>query len=198
MWELDHKESWVPKNWCFWTVVLDKTLESPLDCMEIQPVNPKGNQSWIFIGRTDDEAEALILWLPDTRSWFTRKDPDDWKDWRQEEKGMTEDEVVGWHLWCTGCEFEQALGVGDAQGGLQCCSSWGCKEWDMTEQPNWIELLKWNDFFLSQFLPTSNKYVCKHTKWLACVGQLYFWVPLIHFLSAYLILLFHRTFQNFN
>jgi len=138
MWELDHKESWVPKNWCFWTVVLDKTLESPLDCMEIQPVNPKGNQSWIFIGRTDDEAEALILWLPDTRSWFTRKDPDDWKDWRQEEKGMTEDEVVGWHLWCDGCEFEQALGVGDAQGGLQCCSSWGCKEWDMTEQPNWI------------------------------------------------------------
>ena len=147
MWELDHKESWAPKNWCFWTVVLDKTLESPLDCMEIQQVNPKGNQSWIFIGRTDDEAEALILWPPDTRSWFTRKAPDAWKDWRQEEKGTTEDEVVGWHLWRDGCEFEQAPGVGDGQGGLQCCSSWGCKKWDMTEQPNWTELLKWNDFF---------------------------------------------------
>ena len=97
MWELDHKESWVLKNWCFWTVVLEKTLESPLDCIEIQPVHPKGNQSWIFIGRTDAKAEAPILWPPDVKSWLIGKDPDAGKDWRQEEKGMTEDEMVGWH-----------------------------------------------------------------------------------------------------
>ena len=105
MWDLDHKESWVLKNWCFWTVVLEKTLESPLDCTEIKPVNPKGNQSWIFIGRTDAEAEVPILWPPD-KSWFTRKDPDTGKDWRQEEKGTTEDEMVGWHHWLDGHEFE--------------------------------------------------------------------------------------------
>ena len=96
MWQLDYKESWVLKNWCFWTVVLEKTLESPLDCKEIKPVNPKGNQLLIFIGRTDAEAEALILWPPDAKNWFTGKDPDAGKDWRQEEKGMTEDEMVGW------------------------------------------------------------------------------------------------------
>ena len=100
MWELDYKESWVlKKNWCFGTVVLEKTLESPLDCKEIQPVHPKGNQSWIFIGRTDAEAEALILWPPDGKSWLIWKDPDAGKDWRQEEKGMTEDKMVGWHYW---------------------------------------------------------------------------------------------------
>ena len=97
MWELDHKERWVPKNWCFWIVVLEKTLESPLDCKEIQPVHPKGNQSWIFIGRTDAEAETPILWSPDANSWLIWKDPDAGKDWRQEEKGTTEDEMVGWH-----------------------------------------------------------------------------------------------------
>ena len=101
MWELDHKESWLPKNWCFWTVMLEKTLESPLDCKETQPVNPKGNQSWMFIGRTDAEAETLILWPPDAKSWLIWKDPDAGKDWRQEEKGMTEDEMVGWHHWLT-------------------------------------------------------------------------------------------------
>ena len=94
MWELDHKESWMPKNWCFWTVVLEKTLESPLDYKEIQPVHPKGNQSWIFIGRTDAEAATLILWPPDAKNWLIWKDPDDGKDWRREEKGMTEDEMV--------------------------------------------------------------------------------------------------------
>ena len=94
---VDHKESWVPKNWCSWTVVLEKTLESPLDCKETQPVNPKGTQSWIFIGRTDAEAEAPMLWPPDTKSWLIGKDPDAGKDWRQEEKGMTEDEMLGWH-----------------------------------------------------------------------------------------------------
>ena len=97
MWELDNKEGWALKNWCFWTVVLEKTLESPLGCKEIQPVNPKGNQSWIFIGRTDAEAEAPILWPPDVKNWFIGKDPVAGKDWRQEEKGTTEDEMVGWH-----------------------------------------------------------------------------------------------------
>ena len=97
MWELDYKESWVPKNWCFWTVVLEKTLESPLDCKEIQPVHSKGNQSWIFIGKTDVEAETLILWPPDAENWLTGKDPDAGKDWRQEEKGTVEDEMVRWY-----------------------------------------------------------------------------------------------------
>ena len=98
-------ESWAPKNWCFWTVVLEKTLESPLDCKEIQPVHPKGDQSWVFIGRTDVEAETPILWPPDAKNWLTRKDPDAGKDWRQEEKGMTEDEMVGWHHQLNGHEF---------------------------------------------------------------------------------------------
>ena len=100
--ELDYKESWAPKNWCFWTVVLEKTLESPLDCTEIKPVNSKGDQSWIFIGRTDAEAEAPILWPPAAKSWLIGKDPDAWKDWRWKEKGMTEDEMVGWHQWLDG------------------------------------------------------------------------------------------------
>ena len=106
LWELDYKESWVPKNWCFWTVVLEKTLESPLDCKEIQPGNPKGDQSWIFIGRTDAEAETPILWPPDAKSWLIGKDPDAGKDWRQKEKGMTEDEMVGWHHCLNRHEFE--------------------------------------------------------------------------------------------
>ena len=106
MWELDYKESWAPKNWCFWTVVLEKTLKSPLDCKEIQPVHPKGDQSWVFIGRTDAEAEAPILWPPDAKNWLNGKYPDVGKDWRQEEKGMTEDEMVGWHHWLDGHEFE--------------------------------------------------------------------------------------------
>ena len=106
MWELDYKESWVPKNWCFWTVVLEKTLESPLDCKKIQPVHPKGSQSWIFIGRTDAEAETPIVWPPDAKSWLIRKDPDAGKDWRREEKGATEDEMVGEHQLLNGHEFE--------------------------------------------------------------------------------------------
>ena len=103
MWESDYKESWALKNWCFWTVVLEKTLDSPLDCKEIQPVHPKGNQSWMFIGRTDAEAETPILWPPDMKSWLIGKDPDAGKDWGQEEKGMTEDEMVGWQslTWWT-------------------------------------------------------------------------------------------------
>ena len=142
MWELDYKETWVLKNWCFWTVVLEKTLESPLHCKEIQPVHPKGNQSWIFIGRTDAEAETPILWPPDGKNWLIGKDSDAGKDCGQEEKGTTEDEMVGWHHQLNGHEFEQALGVGDGQGGLACCSPGGRKESDMYEQLNWTDQLQ--------------------------------------------------------
>ena len=135
MWKLDYKESWAPKNWCFWTVVLEKTLESPFDCKEIQPIHPKGNQSWLFIGRTDAEAETPILWSPDVKNWLIGKDPDAEKDWGQE-KGMKEDKTVGWHHQLNGHEFEQALGVGDGQGSLVCCSLWDRKESDTTEQLN--------------------------------------------------------------
>ena len=114
MWELDHKEGWVLKNWCFWTVMLEKTLESPLDCKEIQPVHPKGNQSWIFIGRVDAEAEISILWPPDGKNRTIGKDPDAGKDWRQEEKGTAEDKMVGWHHQLDGHKLEQAPGVGEA------------------------------------------------------------------------------------
>ena len=138
MWELDYKESWVPKNWCFWTVVLEKTLESPLDC-KIKPVNCKLNQFWMFIGRTDVESQTPILWPPDVKNWLTRKDPDDGKNWKRE-KGTTEDEMVGWHHWLNGQEFEQALGVGDGQGSLVCCSPWGRKELEMVEWLNWTEV----------------------------------------------------------
>ena len=150
MWELDHKESWAPKNWCFWTVVLEKTLESPVDCKEIQPVHPKGDQSWVSIGRTDVEAEIPILWAPDAKSWLIWKDPDAGRDWGQEEKGTTEDEMVGWHHQHNGHGFEWTQQVGDGQGGLACCSSWGCKELDMTEQLNWTELSTF--WFISDFM----------------------------------------------
>ena len=123
IWELDHKEDWSLKKWYFWTVVLEKTLENPLDCKEIKQVNPKGNQSWIFIGRTDAEPEILILWPPDEKNWLIWKDPVAvaGKDWRQEEKGTTEDEMVGWHHWLSGHEFEQALGDDEREGSLACC-----------------------------------------------------------------------------
>ena len=140
MWELDSKVSGMLKNWCFWTVVLEKTLESLLDCKEIQPVYPKGNQSWIFVGRTDVEAETPILWPPDAKKRLIGKDLDAGKDWRQEEKGTTEDEMVGWHHQHNEHEFEQAPGVGDGQGSLGCCSPWGCKESDMTKWLNWTLL----------------------------------------------------------
>ena len=134
MWELGHKEGWTLKNWCFGTVGLEKTVESPLGCKEIQPVNPMGNQSWIFTGRTDDEAEGPILWPPVAKSWFTGKDLDAGKDWRQEKKGTTEDEMVRWHHLLNGHEFEQTLGDSKGQGSLACCSPWGQKELDMTKQ----------------------------------------------------------------
>ena len=140
MWDLGHKESWALKNWCFWTVVLEKTPESPLDCKELKPVNPKANQSWIFIGRTDAEAEAPILWPLDTKNDSLEKYPDAGQDWRQEEKGTVEEEMVGWHHRLHGHEFEQAPRVGDGQGRLEFCSPRGRKESDRTEQLNWTVL----------------------------------------------------------
>ena len=141
MWELDYKESWVPKNWCFWTVVMEKTLESPLDCKEIQPVHPEGDQSWVFTGRSDVEAETPILWPPHAESWLIWKDPDVEKDWRRE-KGMTEDEMVGWHHRLDGHEFEQALGVGDGQGSLACYCPGGSQRvgHDWATELNWLNL----------------------------------------------------------
>ena len=138
-WEMDCKESWALKNWCFWTVVLEKSLESPSDCKDFKPVHPKGNQSWIFIGRTDAEIETPVLSLPYANNWLIGKDPNAEKDWSQKEKGMTEDEMVEWHHWLDGHEFEQSLEVGDRQWSLACCSQWGGKESDTTEQLNWTE-----------------------------------------------------------
>ena len=140
MWKLDYKESWALKNWFLWTVVLEKTPESPLKCKEIQSVHPKGNQSWIFIGRTDAEAETPILLPPDAKNWLIWKDPDAGKDWRQKKKGTIEDEMFGWHHQLDVHEFEQALGVGDGHGNLVCCGPQGCKVSDMTERLNWTEL----------------------------------------------------------
>ena len=140
MLNLDCEESWVLKNWCFWTVVLEKTLERLLDCKEIQPVHPKEDQSWLSIDKTNVEAETPILWPPDVKNWLIRKDPDAGKDWGQEEKGMTEDEMVGWHHLLNGREFGWTLGVGDRQGGLACCGSQRRKELDMIEWLTWTEL----------------------------------------------------------
>ena len=130
--KLDHKEGWALKNWCFWTVVLEKTLESPLDCKEIQPGNPKGNQPWAFTGRTDAEAEAAILWPSTVKSWLIRKDSDAGKDWRQKEKGVAENKIDRYHQWLNGHKSEQTLGETRGQRGLACYSICGCKESDMT------------------------------------------------------------------
>ena len=138
MWELDLQETWAPKNWCFWTVVLEKTLESPLNCKEIQPVHPKWNQFWIFIVRTDAEVETPILRPPQAKNLLIGKDSAFGKDWRQEDKGTAEDEMVGWHHWLNGHEFEQAAEAGDGHRRLACCSSWDHKELDITEQLNWL------------------------------------------------------------
>ena len=139
MWELDCEEGWVPKNWSFWTVVLEKTLESPLDCKEIQPVHSE-DQPWDFFGRNDAKAETPVLWPPHAKSWLIGKDSDAGRGWGQEEKGTTEDEMAGWHHWLNGHESEWTPRVGDGQGGLACCDSWGCKESDTTERLNWTEL----------------------------------------------------------
>ena len=141
MWELDCEESWVPKNWCFWTVMFEKTLESPLDCKEIQPVHSESDQPWDFFGRSDAKAETSIFWPPHAKTWLTGKDHDAGKNWGQEEKGMIEDKMVGWHHRLNGHGFGWTLGVGDGQGGLAYWGSWGHKELDTTERLNWTELL---------------------------------------------------------
>ena len=144
MWELDYKESWAPKNWWFWTVVLEKTLESPLDCKEIQPVHPKGDQSWVFIGRTDVEAETSVLWPPDAKSWLTGKDPDAGRDWGQEEEGTTEDEMAGWHHRLNWHEFGWTPGIGDGLGSPGMLLSMGSQRvgHDWVTELNWTE--KWD------------------------------------------------------
>ena len=141
MWDFDCEESWALKNWCFWTVVLEKTLASPLDCKEIQQIHSEGDQPGDFFGRNDAEAETPVLWPPHVKSWLIGKDSDAGRDWGQEEKGMTEDEMAGWYHRLNGYAFEWTLGVGDGQGGLACCNSWGRKELDTTERLNWTELL---------------------------------------------------------
>ena len=156
MWELDYKEGWVPKNWCFWTVVLEKTLESSLDGKEIQPVHSKGDQPWVFFGRNDAKAETPVLWPPHVKSWLIGKGSDAGRDWGQVEKGTTEDEMAGWHHRFDGCEFEWTLGDGDGQGGLACCDSWGHKELDMTERLNWTELSVYMSIPTSQFVIPSS------------------------------------------
>ena len=143
MWELDHRKSWALKNRCFWTVLLKKTLKSPLESKEIKPVNPKGNQSWIIIGRTDVKTETLILWPSDAKNWLIGKDPDAGKDWRQEETGMTKNEMVGWHHRLNRHEFEQATGDSDGQGSLTCCRLWGHKvRHDWVTELNWLNRIK--------------------------------------------------------
>ena len=139
MWELDCEEGWAPKNGCFWTVVLEKTLESPLDCKEIQPVHSEGDQPWVFFGRNDAKADTPVLWPPHVKSWLIGKDSDAGKDWGQEEKGTTKVEMAGWHHGLGGRESEWTPGVADEQGGLACCDSWGHKESDTSEQLNWTD-----------------------------------------------------------
>ena len=141
MWELDCEESSAPKKWCFWTVMLEKTLENPLDYKKIQPVLSEGEQPWDFFGRNDAKAETPVLWPPHAKCWLIRKDSDAGRDWGQEQKGTTEDEMAGWHHWLDGRESEWTPGDGDGQEGLACCDSWGRKKSDTTEQLNWTELI---------------------------------------------------------
>ena len=169
MWKLDHKEGWAPKNWCFWTVVLEKTLESPLHCKEIKPVNPKGNQLWIFIGRTDDEGVAPILWPPHVKSWLIGKDPDAGKDWKQEEKGITEDKMVGWHHQLDGHEILQALGDGEGQGSLQTAVHGVTKSQTRlsssnNHHPDWCTLAEYN--LASSHCSPSTPTGWEHNTWL--------------------------------
>ena len=138
MWELDCEEGRAPKNWCFWSVVLENTLESPLDCKEIQPLHSEGDQPWYFFGRNDAKAETLVLWPPHEKSWLIGNDSDAGRDCGQE-KWTTEDEMAGWHHWLDGHESEWTLGIGDGQGGVACCDSWGCKESATSEWLNWTD-----------------------------------------------------------
>ena len=168
MWELDCEEGWAPKNWCFWTVVLEKTLENPLDCKEIQPVHSEGDQPWDFFGRNDAKAETPVLWPPHVKTWLIGNDFDAGRDWGQEEKGTTEDDMAGWHHWLDWRESEWTPGVGAGQGGLACCDSWGRKESDTTEQLNWIELnwtesLSWTANFSGKSYPSSMMRISSHS-----------------------------------
>ena len=163
----------MPKNWCFWTAVLEKTLESPLDCKMIQPVHSKGDHSWVFIGRTDAKAETRVLWPPNVKSWLIGKDSDAGRDLGQEKKGTTEDEMAGWHHWLDGRESEWTPGVGDGQGGLACCDSWGREESDITERLNWTEL-NW----VSPLNIKNSRYLLKHASLnLGCLHG--YWAPFV-------------------
>ena len=179
MWELDYKESWALKNGCFRTLSLEKTLESPLDCKEIQLVNPKGNQSWMFTWRTDAEAETPILWPPDVKNWLTGKNTDSGKDWKWEKKGTTEDEMVGWHHQPDGHEFEQDLGVGNGKGRLACCSPWDCKELNTTEQLNWTELNWLLDFEIFCNILANDFSFWLWVFWVPCLTLLFFPRPYV-------------------
>ena len=141
MWDLDCEEIWALKNWCFWTVVSQGTLESPLDCKEIQPIHSEGDQPWDFFVGNDVEAEIPVLWPPHVKTWLIGKDSDAGRDWGQKENGATEDEMAGWNYWLDERESEWTPGIGDGQGGLACCDSWGQKESDTTERLNWTELI---------------------------------------------------------
>ena len=184
MWELDCEESWAPKNWCFRTVVLEKTLESPLDCKEIQPVHPQGDQPWDFFGRNDAKAETLVLWPPHAKNWFIGKDSDAGSYWGQEEKGTTEDEMVGWHH-----RLEWTPGDSDGQGGLACCDSWGRKESDATERLNWTELLHCHTVFLFEYF----------TVYLVCcclIFVLWFFNQFLHNMNSSTMILFLTLFTS--
>ena len=173
-------------NWCFWTVVLEKTLEIPLHCKEIQPVHSNGDQPWNFFGRTDAQAETPVLWPPHVKSWLIGKDSVAGRDWGQEEKGTTEDEMAGWHHWLDGRESEWTPGVGDGQGGLACCDSWGRKESDTTERLNWTELN-----FLTSRSWMGNSHVSSPCCWIV----LCFWF--IQLLGFYLSLALSGAYYPF-
>ena len=166
MWELDCEEGWAPKNWCFWTVVLEKTLESPLDCKEIQPVHSEADQPWVFFGRNDAKAETPVLWPPHVKSWLIGKDSDAGRDWGQEEKGMTEDEMAGWHHLLDGPESEWTPGVGDGQVGLACCDSW-LRDWT---ELNWsISKYVSSLSFVLKYLNTSTYVTLKYWGNFVCM-----------------------------
>ena len=185
MWELDCEEGWAPKNWCFWTVVLEKTLESPLDCKEIQPVHSEGDQPWDFFGRNGAKTETPVLWPPHAKSWLIGKDSDAGRDWGQEEKGMIEDEMAGWHHWLDGRESEWTPGVGDGQGGLACYDSWDRKELDTTERLNWAKLNWISILFI---------YICN----ISCLYPFICWLTFrMHPYFGHMILKFSFAFWSF-
>ena len=196
MWEFDCEESWVPKSWCFWTVVLEKTLESPLDCKEIQSVHSKGDQSWVFVGRTDAEAETPILWPPHVKSWLIGKDSDAGRDWGQEEKGMTEDEMAEWHPRLDGHEFEWTPGVSDGQGGLACCDSWGCRVGhDWATELNWFVFVFC--FYIFLFLPLVAAFMWKAAFMLSFIAMVWLVTFLYVFPTSQTVELWSRDRDSF-